>query len=355
MIGSAAFVAGACSSAATPVPTVQPTTGPAASGTAAATPTQRLGPPPGQANSFVFSETGFGMSGIPAHAAIDVLNSRGYKITISEIAEAEVVTEGVASNRFQFGYGANNSAMKAMEKGARIKFAIDLVSNVWGIVAVSTVKTCEQLVGSRVAIHSPGSVSTAMLKDWIAKNCPAGSPFQPLVIAGSQNRAAALLAGQIDATPAELADWLNIQAKDPAKYAQLADFAKDLPGLHPTSIYGNTAWMEQNPDVVKDLVREILLQNRRVNSEAGYLLSLYKKFLPEEVKQKGDAAAKAITDAYVERRLFGNNGGIDAAALEYTAKFFGPSGTKELQADMAISQIAELRYLNEILTELGKQ
>jgi NitT/TauT family transport system substrate-binding protein len=354
-ISAAAIIAGACSSAATPVPTKAPTAGPAATGTAAPSPTKRVGPPAGQASSFIFSETGFGMSGIPAHAAIDVLNQQGYKITISEIAEAEVVTEGVASNKFQFGYGANNSALLAMEKGAKIKFAIDLVSNVWGIVALATIKTCDQLIANRVAIHSPGSVSTAMLKDWIAKKCPANSTFQPIVIAGSQNRAAALLAGQIDATPAELADWLNIKAKDATKYIQLADFAKDLPGLHPTSIYGNTAWMEQNPAVVTDLVREIVLQNRRVASEPGYLLTLYKKFLPEEVKTKGEAAAKEITDAYTQKGLFDVNGGIDAAAIEYTAKFFGPSGTKELKADMPVSQIAELSYLNAVLTELGKK
>jgi NitT/TauT family transport system substrate-binding protein len=347
----------ACASpAASPRPTgtpAAPTGTPSTGGpTAEPSPTQRVGPPPGQASSFTVAETAIGLGSLPFLAAIDELRKQGYTIDAPELAESELVTEGVVSGRFQFGSGANNAALLAMDKGGRIKFIVDRNANEWTIVTTAEIETCEQLAKSRLAIHSPGSVSGAMVRDWINNNCAGAAPWEPLIISGSQNRAAALLAGQIDSTPAELRDWLNINETGGDKYRLFINFAEDLPRLRPTSMYGNTNWMEQNPDVVKDLIREILLQNRRINSEPGYLLELYKRYLPEEA---AEASAKLVTDTYAERRLFDSNGGLTREGIDYTTKFFGPSGTGALSKDMSVDDVSDLSYLDAVLDELGRQ
>jgi ABC-type nitrate/sulfonate/bicarbonate transport system substrate-binding protein len=213
------------------------------------------------------------------------------------------------------------------------------------------IETCEQLVASRVAIHSPGSVSGAMIRDWIEQNCP-GNEFEPLIIAGSQNRSAALQAGEIDATPAELRDWIVLRETGGDAYNLLVNFAEDLPELHPTSMYGNTEWMEQNPDVVEDVIEAILLQNRRINSEEGYLLSLYERYLPDEAA--ADTAA-TVTDTYVEQGLFDNNGGLTPEIMEYTAAFFGPNGTGDLAEEMPADQTSDFSYLENVLERIGRE
>ena len=129
------------------------------------------------------------------------------------------------------------------------------------------------------------------------------------------------------------------------------DFAGDLPDLHPTSMYGNAEWMTKNPDVAKDLVREVLVQHRRINSEPGYLLSLYQKYLPEEAADA--AVAKLVTDKYVELGLFDDNGGLTPAAIDYTVKFFGPNGTGDLAADLPVDRVSDLSFLKTALAEIG--
>jgi NitT/TauT family transport system substrate-binding protein len=363
--GLAACTAGASPSAPTPAASVTSPTSQAsepgapssgasavASGPASAAPSRRAGPPQGQDSEFTVAETAVGIGSVAFRAAIDSLREQGYKIETPELAESELVSQGVAAGQFQFGSGANNSALLAMEKGGKMKFIIDRNSNEWTVVTTQAVEDCAGLVKSRVAIHSPGSVSGAMLRDWVKKTCPdVADQYKPLIIAGSQNRAAALQADQIDAAPAELRDWIVLKETAGDKFKVLVNFSEDLPDLHPTSMYGNTDWMEANPDVVKDLVREILLQHRRINDEEGYLMSLYQKYLPDEAKEP---TAADVVKEYVDRGLFDTNGGLTEEAVDYTAKFFGPNGTGDLKADMPADQVSDLSYLEDVLAEIGQ-
>jgi NitT/TauT family transport system substrate-binding protein len=353
----AACTAGASPSASTPVTSPAPATSRASapagpSEAPSAAPSRRAGPPEGQDSEFTVAETAVGIGSVAFRAAIDSLRDQGYKIETPELAESELVSQGVAAGQFQFGSGANNSALLAMEKGGKMKFIIDRNSNEWTVVTTQAVNDCAGLVKSRVAIHSPGSVSGAMLRDWVKKTCPdVADQYKPIIIAGSQNRAAALQADQIDAAPAELRDWIVLQKTAGDKFKVLVNFSEDLPDLHPTSMYGNTDWMEANPDVVKDLVRAILLQHRRINDEDGYLMSLYQKYLPDEAKEP---TAADVVKEYVELGLFDKNGGLTAEAVDYTAKFFGPNGTGDLKADMPADQVSDLSYLEDVLAEIGR-
>ncbi|MGP1674041.1 MAG: ABC transporter substrate-binding protein [Candidatus Limnocylindrales bacterium] len=350
------FVLIACSSGAAATPSAAAPSAPASAGAPSGEPsaTARVGPPEGQASTFIVAETAVGIGSVAFKAAIDAMNANGYTIETPVLDASELVSQGVASGQFQFGSGANSSALLAMEAGGEMKFIIDRNANEWTIVTTSAIEDCAGLVANRVAIHSPGSVSGAMIRDWIGNTCPDSLPdFEPLIIAGSQNRAAALEAGQIDGTPAELRDWIALSSTGGDKYKILVNFTTDLPDLHPTSMYANTEFIEANPDVTKDLIREILLQHRKINSEDGYLLALYQKYLPEEAANA--ELAKLVTDTYIDEHLFDNNGGLTAAAVDYTTKFFGPDGTGDLQANMPVDEVSDLSLLDAVLEEIGRE
>ena len=114
------------------------------------------------------------------------------------------------------------------EKGAKIKILMDRISSEWTVYATANIKTCADLDGKKLAIHSEGAVSSAMLRDYLKTNCPAAKP-NFLIVPGSDNRLAALLAGQIEASPLELSDAIQLEAKGGAKFVQVTNFAKTLP------------------------------------------------------------------------------------------------------------------------------
>jgi ABC-type nitrate/sulfonate/bicarbonate transport system substrate-binding protein len=299
---------------------------------------------------FVVGFTSIGLSSVPFLAAIDELRDLGFEIETPELAESELVTEGVAQNEFQFGSGANNSSMAAIEQGAEIQWIVDRTLNEWQVYAREPIQTCEEVVNSRVAIHSPGSVSGAMLLDWINNNCPedVAAAYEPLIIEGSQNRLAALLADQIDTSPVEFGDAIILDNE--GGFGSVVSFSADLPELHPTSVYGNSQWMQDNPEVTTLLVTKLIEQYRRINSEDGYLMQLFEEYLPEEAAGE---SAQAIVDAYIEQGIFPDDGGLDDAAVEYTIGFFGPEGTGDVSVELPPEDVADLSYLEAALDELG--
>jgi hypothetical protein len=85
----------------------------------------------GGTKSFTVGFTSAGMSSAPFLAALDQLRGQGYKIQTPELAESELVTEGVAKGRFAFGSGANNEVMTADTKGADLKW--EALARIWDV------------------------------------------------------------------------------------------------------------------------------------------------------------------------------------------------------------------------------
>src|SRR5687768_7868961 len=170
LLGAGTLLFGACAAGASPSPSAQT----AASQPAASQPAASASEPGGSASAgasaspegsasaapaaslpgtkeFSVAFTSLGMSSAPFLAAIDDLNQQGYTIDTPELAESELVTQGVASGEFAFGSGANNSTMTAVEAGANLKLLVNRVNNEWTIYARTDIADCAGLAGKKLA------------------------------------------------------------------------------------------------------------------------------------------------------------------------------------------------------------
>jgi NitT/TauT family transport system substrate-binding protein len=333
----------ACGSAAT---TTTPSV--AAPTTAAATATPAPTELPGT-KEFKVAFTSPGLSSAPFYAAIDALNKNGYKIETQVLDQSELVTEGVSSGDFAFGSGANNSVLAAVEKGAKIKIVVTRVNNEWTMYAANSITDCAGLGGKNLAIHSQGAVSTAMVKNYVNTKCKGTEPNY-VVIEGSPNRVAALLANQIDASPLELADAITIDAQASDRYHLLASFAADLPDLQTTSIYLNTDWATENPGSAVAMIKALLEQHRKIDGDPAYLKQIAQQFTGDSINAD---TIDAATKKYVDLKMFPTDGGLTQANVDYTAGFFGPDGTAATKTKIAFDQWADLSFLQMAISELG--
>lgn len=349
-IGVAALLSlAACTSAATPAPTPAPAK--SASPTVAASPTATalpgtktfsVGlPTPSVANSLL-------------RAAIDSLNKSGYTVKVESINTPDLVVAGVTNNTLQFGDGSINSVMAAIEKGADMRVIVDRTGNEWSLYTTKAITKCADLNGVRLGVTSPTSAVTMMLKAWIAKTC-AGTTPQYLTIASSGDRAAALVAGQLDASPLQLADGLPLinSAANAGKFAVLVNFQQQLPEVLISSVYVGTAFARENPGTVLELIKAMLTQARKVADDPTYLKTVATQFVPGIDQSTLDPVLKA----YMDYKLFDVNGGLTQSKLEYNAKFYGPApdGAGSTKAVLAVNTWADLTYLNMALTALGKR
>ena len=351
LLAAAGLLVTACAGAASPTPTTQasqPAATSGADGSAGAGASASALP---GTKEFSVAFTSIGMSSAPFLAALEDLRGQGYTIETPELAESELVTQGVASGEFAFGSGANNSTMTAVEAGANLKLVVSRVNNEWTIYARNDIEECADLDGRRLAIHSEGAVSTAMVRNWIETNCPGTEP-QYVVIAGSPNRLAALLADEIDASPLELTDAVTVDLEASDRFGLLASLAQDVPDLQTTSVYVNGDFAEENPGTVVAVVKALLEQFRQIEGNPEYLQQVAEERAGEALDAEAIGPA---TERYVELDMFPTDGGLTEENLQFTAEFFGPEGAAATQRVLEVDEFADLSYLQMALDELGSQ
>lgn len=304
---------------------------------------------PDHATEFTVAFTTPGVSSVPLLEAIERLNAEGYTIDAPEVGSSELAVDGVCRGEFAFSSGATNAVLLADQSGCDIKVIGNRVDNEWTVYAATDITECADLDGRRLAIHSEGAVSTAMVRNYVETNCPGTEP-EYLIIEGSQNRLAALLADEIDASPLELADALIVEDQASDRYALLASLAQELPELKPTAVYGNGDFLAENAGAAMALLRAQIEVHREVADDPELLADLILKHLPET----DEATLETVTQQYVELELFGVNGGIDAAGMEYTLNFFNDA-LEDLDGSLTLEDVSDLSILEAVLDELGTQ
>jgi ABC-type nitrate/sulfonate/bicarbonate transport system substrate-binding protein len=169
-----------------------------------------------------------------------------------------------------------------------------------------------------------------------------------VVIEGSPNRVAALLADQIDASPVELGDSIQIDAEASDRFSLLTSFAEDLPNLQTTSVYVNGDFADENPGTVVAVIRALLDQHEAIDGDPAYLKSIAEEFVPDSINAE---TIDAATEKYVELKMFPVDGGITDEKMQYTAEFFGPDGTGATDAVVPLIQWTDLSFLEMALAQ----
>lgn len=124
---------------------------------------------------------------------------------------------------------------------------------------------CRDLQGQRLAVNSAGSICNALLVVYVHLNCPGIEP-EVLYISGSDNRMAALQAGEIEGALLELADMQELERRAPGEFHALINYADALPELKTTGIHAGRAFAEAHPNWVRDYVRAVLMVHREISA-----------------------------------------------------------------------------------------
>jgi NitT/TauT family transport system substrate-binding protein len=295
----------------------------------------------------IYGHSSVGINTVAAEAAMAEMRSQGYDIQGAVLDSSELSAEGTANGQFAFGSGGNSTILVAMQAAPGTqKFIVDGLKNEWSLYARSEVNDCAGLNGKKVGIFSEGGVSTAMVKNYFSINCPGVTPTY-LVLGDSQTRAAALVAGQIDATPVELSDALNLEATGQGKVHLLTSFAETLPDLKTGSIAANVEFVKAHPEATTAFVRELLKQYRKIAEDKDYFREITLKYYPDVDKD----TLEATLDAYLDRKLFPVNGGLTLDNLKFTIDFFADAGV--IKEGITPEDSVDLTFLDKAVDELG--
>lgn len=286
-------------------------------------------------------------SHLPTLLAIDEMNAAGWKITPTFFSAPEVDAAAVASGQVEFAIGAPPSLFSAIQAGAKIHIIAAELGTAWDVVTSTDITNCDGLVDKRWALNSPGGATTSYANYWLQSNCSADSQakIKPIYIPGSQNREAAMVAGQIDATLLTPFDIVNIDAAAPGKFHTLADFASD-PSLknYKSAIFAvNDDFAAAHPEVVVAFLKGLLKANADAASDPTLLTKP-----AQEQNITYDAAAQAAIALMIKGGVYDPTLALTDESVSFMVQFSQKYGN--LNPGLTTEQVADFTFLQQAST-----
>jgi NitT/TauT family transport system substrate-binding protein len=287
------------------------------------------------------------MGDIPSLLAWEQLKKQGIEVVPTFFPKTDLAVHAVVAGEADIGSAAGIAVIKAVESGMALRIIAEQVRNEWQLVTPVSLKEPKQLDGKRVGYHAPITVTEALVK-WMANHYKITPNW--MIIPGSDVRAEALMRGQLDATPAEIGDVLNILSAKPGQFHVLISYAKTFPQLIGSMYFARADYVQKNTAVVESVLEAILKAHRSAEESPALIKENALRLLPETKPALIDATAAT----YKELRIWDINGGADKERGEASLKFFEEAGLLKKGA-VSFQQAFDTGPLDTVLKKIGRK
>lgn len=287
------------------------------------------------------------MGDIPSLLAWEQLKKQGIEVIPTFFPKTDLAVHAVVAGEADMGSAAGIAVIKAVESGMNLRIVAEQVRNEWQLVTPVSLKEPKQLDGKRVGYHAPITVTEALVK-WMANHYKI-TPIW-MIVPGSEVRAEALMRGQLDATPAEIADVLNILNAKPGQFHVLVSYAKTFPQLIGSMYFARADYLQKNSAVVESVLEAILQAHRSAEQNPALIKESAPRLLPETKPALIDATAAT----YKELRIWDVNGGAGKERGDASIKFFEEAGLLKKGA-ISFQQAFDPGPLDKVLKKIGRK
>jgi ABC-type nitrate/sulfonate/bicarbonate transport system substrate-binding protein len=239
------------------------------------------------------------------------------------------------------------SGIMAAAREGNIKLWFNSKEDEWSLACRSDITSPSELTGKKVGRHSPNDLTAALLGNTIAKYS-----VEPelITIPGSENRVIALLQGQIDCSPIDIAGLFVLEAERPGGFKPILRYADDLPGLIVTQhTVANTDSMAADPETWKILATYLAKYHRQAVEDAAYLASIADKYFPGEDSE----LHKKTAQAYVDYKAFTRDGGLSKERMDKLIQFYVDAGSLKAADVLPFDQYATTEFVDAAIEALG--
>ncbi len=287
------------------------------------------------------------MGDVPSLLAWEQLKKQGIEVVPTFFPRTDLAVQAVVAGEADIGSAAGIAVVKAVESGMNVRVIGEQVRNEWQLVAPVSFKDPKQLDGKRVGYHAPITVTEALVK-WMAQHYKITPNW--LIIPGSDVRAEALMRGQLDATPAEIVDVLNILNAKPGQFHVLISYAKIFPQLIGSMYFSRADYLQKQAGTVDSVIEAILRAHRNAEERPASVRENALRLLPETKPELIDA----IAASYKDLRIWDVNGGAGRERGDASIKFFEDAGLLKKGA-VTFAQSFDTGPLDRVLKKIGRK
>jgi NitT/TauT family transport system substrate-binding protein len=200
------------------------------------------------------------------------------------------------------------------------------------MVARKVLTSCEALDGKRVAIQSREGTTGALARNWFSTSCPNTRP-NIMIIPGSENRVAGLIAGQLDAAPVDLQNTAQLLQLRPDNFGVIRSFGESVQ-LVGSVYYASTDWLQKNEKTIKEFVStyvDVLKEAQRESAPFKETLYGIQPDAPRPVLDK-------VLEGWLAQDIYIPVKGVQPEMIDFAIQFYGkvrPYRTIKSAADVA--------------------
>jgi NitT/TauT family transport system substrate-binding protein len=263
--------------------------------------------------------------------------------------EAETAVQALVQGDAQIAVNLGvNVGVPAVDAGANIVDVVATQRPTWALAAAPEFETMEDLDGARIAVHGEASFTRAV-SIFFAEQY--GYEYEELIIPGSDVRAEALAAGEIDASVIDLPDVVLLEATFPGSFHILQTIGEQFPELIEADVWFDAVWAEANPELATTVVRAFLQATRRMTADTDFALAVATENLPEVPEE----ILARLVEEYSERGIWVEDGLLTPERALTTLQFFQDVGEIDIGDDITaetVDRYFDFSYLEQALQEL---
>jgi len=270
---------------------------------------------------------------------------QGLDADVVVIRASDVGVQALAGGSLEIAGGAADASIAAIEKGLDLVMIGGIINGLTqSIMAAKKFKTYADLRGATFGAISLTSGVTFALKQVLKiKGLEYPRDYKLLVIGGSPQTYAALLAGQIDAAALSLP--LNYAAEE-SGFNEIGRFHDVMPNFQLAALSLKRSWGEKNRGLLVRFMKAMAQTMRWMHQNKDAAVD----FLAKEMKLKPEHARRGW-EFYTGNRIWQPDGDINIEGLQIVAQIYA----EQTQAKGVVpspNKYVDQSYLKEALKEL---
>lgn len=277
---------------------------------------------------------------VPVHLALEDLNKEGITTKETFNQNGNDAVQQVARGEADFGTANAATVLAAIKKGVPIKAIMATYKPFYVLVAPSDVTDAAGLDGKRVGIQSKVS-STTLYTDLALAAAPSAKP-KILIVPGSANRVQAMIAGQLDASVLQPADWLTLQQKVPGKFHVIYDVAQENPDIIDSLTFATTKTLQAYPNYVRKFVGAVQKKYASIYGDPDALATQIANLVPNTP----EANAQQLVSTLDEDKIWPADGGFSNNSVQATLDAMKESGLLKAEELPTASDCCTTEFLS---------
>ncbi len=257
--------------------------------------------------------------------------------------------EAIVAERIDMSAKSSDEVVLGNYRGVNlVSFGAPISTMHYAVVSSPDVDSIADLDGKNVGTSGPGGFNGMLFRYMLNREgLTPEQDVQMVPIGGSSERAAALMAGQVNATIVYIDNWIAM--REQGANAQLLGYVADLvPGLSSRAIFAPRSFLDENEEFATAMACANLETNAWINAGKRD----YVDFTLDNVRGATEDAVSAFYDVAIEIDMFPTDPSavLNASGYEKLQDVMHDGGEIDRKTD--ISQMLDQRYL-DAAAEMG--